>query len=257
MHYGKCVGVSYKSAKQQYQDIKGMYVVLYRSPSVNENEFIDAFLNWCGNYLDFESFKVICGDFNINLFSETSSSKRMKSALNSLGLKQVVIEPTRVTKTSKTLIDYVVTNNYNMKAAVLFDEKISDHSTICFNAGMYKPKKIKAKYVDKLVKYSKEKFINNLLNIEWDKMYEMNVNDKLNYFSENLKKCISEFVKKVKVNCNNGKDWYKNEMFQKRIQRDNLYKKAYITGENDDWEEYNKNSTEYQKTITIIINYIQ
>src|ERR1700744_1424173 len=136
----------------------------------SDNEFIDLFEKWCDDNIDHEEPITICGDFNINLLNKTcSTSKRILRVIQSLGLKQIVTEPTRVTENTKSLIDYVVTNNYNMKASVLLDDKISDHSTITFNTGEIKVNNVK--FIERLVNYSKEVFINNLLNVEWYNSY--------------------------------------------------------------------------------------
>lgn len=90
-------------------------------------------------YLDYEQSIFVCGDFNINLLTRTCYSEKMLRVINDLPLKQIVKEPTRVTKESKTLIDYVLTKNYDQRADVLLDDKITDHSTISFCINGDKP----------------------------------------------------------------------------------------------------------------------
>lgn len=54
----------------------------------------------------------ILGDFNICLLHKLSVlCKKYQNCLNRFNLKQIIDEPTRVTCTSKTLIDHVVVNS--------------------------------------------------------------------------------------------------------------------------------------------------
>jgi hypothetical protein len=64
--------------------------------------------------------------------------KAMKRIIQDNRMKQLVNEPTRISqtmtqngkRTSKTMIDLVITNNYSMRANVMTAGKITDHSTI-------------------------------------------------------------------------------------------------------------------------------
>jgi len=124
----------------------------------------NLFEKWCDENIDHEERITICGDFNINLLTKSTYSNRIISVIQSMGLKQIISDPTRVTENSKTLIDYVITNNYNMKATVLMNDKITDHSTIVFDVGSVKA--CKNKSIEKLIDYSKEVFIDKLMKIE-------------------------------------------------------------------------------------------
>ena len=54
---------------------------------------------------------ILAGDVNIDMIKQqTSDVKRYSEILESLNLKQVVAKATRTTKSSKTLVDDVITN---------------------------------------------------------------------------------------------------------------------------------------------------
>ena len=55
---------------------------------------------------------------------------RIISIINPNDLRKVVNEYTRVTKTSRTIVDYVITNNYGIKSENCRTNKISDHEVI-------------------------------------------------------------------------------------------------------------------------------
>ncbi|CAH3037159.1 unnamed protein product [Porites lobata] len=54
---------------------------------------------------------LLAGDINLDMFRpEMSEMKRYNELLDSLNLKQMVTKATRITKTSKTLINHIITN---------------------------------------------------------------------------------------------------------------------------------------------------
>ena len=72
---------------------------------------------------------IIAGDFNIDWQSDFYKSK-LESLLNDNGLKRIMKEFTRITKNSKTLIDYIITNNEILSAKNNTNNKITDHECI-------------------------------------------------------------------------------------------------------------------------------
>ena len=71
---------------------------------------------------------LLLGDFNIDLLKTQS---RWKAITSSLGLTQVIKDPTRVTQTSETLIDHIYTNSPpTILSASVSDLSISDHAPI-------------------------------------------------------------------------------------------------------------------------------
>lgn len=77
-------------------------------------------------------------------------------------------------------------------------------------------------------------FIDNLMKVEWDRSYSLEANDKLDFLSTHLKECVNKFIKSVKVSNVNTKVWYNKDLEEQRKRRDNLYKVAYITGDQND-----------------------
>ena len=50
------------------------------------------------------------GDFNIHVIASSQYSNRLIKQLMYIGLKQYVTEPTRITKTARTIIDLTFSN---------------------------------------------------------------------------------------------------------------------------------------------------
>lgn len=210
------------------RNINGVFVVIYHSPSSSDAIFVNYFHDWCTDNLNPENINIITGDFNINLLVKNTYSDQILKVIDQIGMKQLVKSPTRVTKTSKSLIDYIISNNYIMKVVILYNEKISDHETISFSINDKKINDNKYKCVNKIVNYSKEIFVNNLLNIQWSEGFKLSANQKANFVISNIKKCIHEFIKSVKTKNTNNQQWYNNQLWEGRKQRNMAYRIATI-----------------------------
>ena len=76
---------------------------------------------------------ILLGDFNKNLL-EDNLDKEWQNLTLSLGLTQLISQPTRVTSSSKTLIDHIYTSNEdNISSVSVNKQTISDHYAILGN----------------------------------------------------------------------------------------------------------------------------
>ena len=55
---------------------------------------------------------LVLGDININYLSDCSITRQMRSMCDEASLTQMITVPTRVTQTSKTLIDHILTSDH-------------------------------------------------------------------------------------------------------------------------------------------------
>eukprot|EP00794_Sanderia_malayensis_P013554 gene13554-14954_t len=73
---------------------------------------------------------IILGDFNAN-FLNPNDNKELKTTINLNGFEQMVSEPTRITQTTETLIDLILTNNpMNINKIIVTPLSIGDHELI-------------------------------------------------------------------------------------------------------------------------------
>ena len=110
---------------------------LYRNPTESQ-EWSDNFVKMMdmANVLNLNM--VVLGDFNINL---KHSQPLWKTITCTLGLTQLITQPTRITKTSATLIDHIYTNNPGKIYNIRVDPTcISDHNPILCNLSCRSPK---------------------------------------------------------------------------------------------------------------------
>ena len=105
-------------------------VGVYRSPRSQEAEFCHIFEEIVEELSESAKDIVIVGDFNIDWSRESVYKMKIECIINDNGFKQLIKDYTRVTKDSKTVIDYVITNVTNITSDISSTNKISDHELI-------------------------------------------------------------------------------------------------------------------------------
>ena len=105
---------------------------IYRPPDSN----IDSFTNIISNYLHSISHNktvYLCGDFNIDIFKH-NNNKHIKDFIDNIyqfGYHPLINKCTRITYTSKSIIDNIYTNNNNIPFINgLLMSDVSDHLLI-------------------------------------------------------------------------------------------------------------------------------
>ena len=141
------------------------------------------------------------GDFNINLLNCEShpESNDFLLMLNSYFLLPYILQPTRITEKSATLMDNVFANIYAMNAiSGNLVSQISDHLPQFLIVDNLKANyKILNYYKNDFSKFDEEKFINDFSLLDWANISSDNkdANTKFNIFYDQ----ISQLVKSVLV----------------------------------------------------------
>jgi len=104
------------------------------SQSDQFDQFIELFSNSLSGLVDVYNRIYLFGDFNIDTLKYNSSNQVTEyiDLLYSFGFLQIITKPTRVSDSSATLIDHVLTNVYcKTYETVALCSQISDHFPIC------------------------------------------------------------------------------------------------------------------------------
>ena len=105
----------------------------YKPPNFNVHNFLIDFENTLVNIIP-KCDEIIClGDFNIDLINVNSlATKNFMNLLESLGLKQIVNNPTRVTLNTTSLLDYIILSEERSfsKSDTVSLPNISDHELV-------------------------------------------------------------------------------------------------------------------------------
>jgi hypothetical protein len=169
---------------------------------------------------------IILGDINRDLLNEQIKFS-WSNYLTSLGLSQIIKEPTRVCEYSKTLIDHIyVTNQENILDTRVLNIGISDHFPIfCnrkINFSIPKKQHICIRYRSHK-NFNEINFKNDLNKIQWSEILQIrDVNVALGmferFFSEVLDKHLPLRTHRVKTL--NQPDWITSEILDTIKERD-------------------------------------
>lgn len=123
------VSVKCNNAKDKIGSLKFILVCIYRPPKSKVLDFLDKIEALFYDIMKSGQYVLFCGDWNLNLLDNSNLNvKFLKDMLLSFNLRQLVDQPTRVTPTSKTLLDIVVTNiNVNNILCKSIFNVLSDH----------------------------------------------------------------------------------------------------------------------------------
>ena len=204
---------------------------IYRPPSANVNMFFDEFESLVTALADPQPDLVFLGDFNIDyLNSANSNSAQFRMITQSLGLGQLISQPTRVTPTNSSCIDhiYISPPGFALEAGVSVCG-LSDHDleyvTISRKGKRAEP--IKVEYVD-YKHFVESDFIKGLEEIDWDFLDTIgDIDTKLSAFMSMFKfVCDQHTTVKEKLIRSKPSPWITPELKALYHQRDWTKQKA-------------------------------
>ena len=217
--------------------------IVYKPPT--DNRFLDYLFKGLNDFNLMENDLFILGNTNINILdngenilnkyknmSKRKSNfgaipKKYAQICSTLGLKQLIKQPTRITCHTSTLIDHIITNSEEKVAkGGVINTLLSDHQLI------RKIKRVKTnnhKQISfrSLKNYSMENFEQELKNIafpNYGKFSDVNspYSDLVNKITQalnNLAPCKTIRVK------NQSNEWFDGELAEQISNRDKLFKK--------------------------------
>ena len=175
------------------------------------------------------------GDFNINLLNCEShpESNDFLLMLNSFFLLPYILQPTRITERSATLIDNIFANTYAMNAiSGNLVSKISDHLPQFLIVDNLKiDYKVLNYYKNDFSKFDEEKFINDFSLLDWNSFSSdyMGANTKFDILYDQISQFINSHVPRRKLSKReiklSTKPWITKPIFAKIRYRDKLYSK--------------------------------
>nr|CAI5824394.1 unnamed protein product [Callosobruchus analis] len=135
--------------------------------------------------------KFIClGDFNIDLLNSTHATNLFSNLLDSSGLIQVIKEPTRVTKNSATLLDFIlISDNISIsKVGSVPCYHISDHELVYVDVSVSRNKAVNNMKTYRDIKNMNLSVLyDELQSIPWRNVYDIdNIDGKVEFFNENI-----------------------------------------------------------------------
>ena len=153
----------------QYKTLKSFLLcVTYKPPDCNVACFED-FRDRYTQVLVYGLPILAIGDLNCDLLVSSSKSRTLNNLCTSLKMKQLITQPTRVTETSKSLIDVIFTSNPAISVdSGIVETHISDHYLVFAALNLKMPKPPAAYVVARSYKYyDSRSFLSDLNKIPW------------------------------------------------------------------------------------------
>lgn len=200
---------------------------LYRNPS-ERVEWVERFEKFLDIVLHDNKEIILLGDFNKDLLN-SNMHREWLILTESLGLSQLITEPTRVTNSSSTLIDHVYsTQEENLAQVHVSRIGISDHFAILCNRKLnanFKKNEHKSITYRSFKKFEEADFLNDLLAKPWNEIDEnQDIDDKLDtwytLFNETVNKHAPLKTHRIKKDIQ--PDWLTSDILDNMKERDKL-----------------------------------
>ena len=235
----ECISVNIKL--QQSNTIN--FSCLYRPPSSSLTTFIDNMHDYHRFIHENATELHILGDMNIDLMNDMRRTAYIR-AMNSLGFKQIIDRPTRITLSSETLIDHILTNRneYIIERGTLVCG-MSDHDMIYMVR-----KKPHTKKEKKVISFRSLKtmniaaFTNEVNNLPW------NIVDCCDDSNDILDSIHKLLLPVVNMHCpimkrsvqSKTSPWMTSEVLERIKTRDKLKKNYLKNKDRAGWEHYKR-----------------
>lgn len=260
-----------------------LLVGIYRTPQFENSEFLNRLNKLINNLVRKEKNLIIIGDFNIDTLKDSPELKELKSILLRCGMNYIIDFPTRVTNTSKTCIDNILTNiNKDQIKTEGIVTALSDHDGQLMEL-LTCPKKIDnttLNYWGRNFSVDNMKLFKSLLEKEnWLTLFNSNIESKYdtfhnifqyyfnlsfpkvrkkiykhqnskNWITENLKKNKNDLIELNNLVKESGSEVLKTQLKEKTQQ----YKLNVMSAKRNYYSDKVKNSENISKTVWEIIN---
>ena len=221
-------------------------VAVYRPPGT-EDEFFCYFEDVIKS-LDFENKEIIViGDMNCNYLAESRNSEliNLTEISEVYQLTQIINKPTRITVTSKSLIDLIFTNQESRVVSHgVIDCGISDHCLVYVVRKIAVPTNNRHKYITtrSFKNFNSSFFIQELQSLPWGDIEFLDSPDEMwdvwkQLFTSVANKHAPLKTKRVRHKVS---PWLTPDLKGMIIKRNHLKKKAVRSGDLNDWNEYRR-----------------
>lgn len=227
---------------------KTLVACIYRPPS--EKKFLNKWVPILESVCSKRKNMVILGDFNYDLSysnkTDNAVTNSFAKSLYSFNLVNLIKQPTRITDTSSSLIDLIITTQLFSKSHICltgcYDPCISNHHLVYTSLNFKKPKRT-PKFIEVSKCLDESKLIKDFENVPWQicSIFD-DVDDSLWCWEHLYKSIVTKHVtvRKVKVR-QNSKPWINGEIRKELNNRHKLLLKARKTSKGStEWKAYKK-----------------
>ena len=183
---------------------------------------------------------VLTGDANCDLLFKNPRGDALWSFRASVNAHQLIDRPTRVTMTSRSLLDVVMVSNKDIvKTSSVLDLTISDHYLVYVVLDMKVPKPPPTYITTRSFRnYTADQFSSDITQVPWETVELMDsVYDRVNAFKDLFLTCLDNHapIKTLKLKRKSNPSI--TAEIKKRIKtRNKLHKRAHKSGSHEDWK---------------------
>ncbi|MCG8045232.1 MAG: reverse transcriptase domain-containing protein [Candidatus Thiodiazotropha endolucinida] len=219
----------------------------YRPPN-STVDYWDNFENNIERASDQNCDMIIVGDLNHDILSKTISNSHLLRIMSKFNLENLIHEPTRITDTSQTCLDLIITNHTSIiNNTEVLPPFQSDHSTIAaeITSKTYKTQSFK-KTIWKYEEADIPAIENNLNAIDWSFIQNHENIDFINEkFTSTILGVAEKSIPQVKFTIRpNDKPWMTSSIRKHMRQRNRLYTKAKTKNSTYHWHNYKNKRNE-------------
>ena len=220
-----------------------VFCVIYWPDYCPVSCFVDDFMDNYSQVLILGKPLLITGNLNCNLLKPScSKAVALLDCYKSVNLTQLISEPTRVTDTSSTLLDVIITSNTNLvENSGVLPCHISDHylvhTTLKLKVSKHPPRFVKMGFFRH---YDGQQFVADLERIPWDEVaWVDDASEMLDKFNNKFIEVLDSHAPvktiRIKHRCCPFVDAEIQDLMRNR---NVLLKRARQTRLPADWEEY-------------------
>lgn len=223
---------------------------VYKSPRASNRLFCDKMEELVTELSEENVDFLLAGDININWLAVNDTYRReMERLVQENGAKQIVDFPTRITETSSTLIDYLITNSRIVAVKSVPTLNISDHETLLIEMAIPAQRLEEFKTIN-FFRYDAERFYERIGESNISHLEEIaDVNEISSEFERELRRVVSEFVSTKRIRANENK-WFNQHLYNLRDSKIIARQRAKFTNERVNWNKYKKVRNKFKACIT-------
>lgn len=227
----------------------------YRPPSGNQTAFLEHIVNIVGKvgeerYAD----TFLLGDMNLDhtIRKKNELTINLENTLKSLGLKQQITKPTRVTTSNKSLIDVIYVKSSKKLMPFICESSLSDHFLVGCVRHLSYTQPAKITYEARSYKnYSIEAAREYYSTFDTSPIYDMNdVNLIWGFLLSIIQKCATKLCPYKTISTRAEKaPWMSSELLHSINDRDKAFLEAYESSDPNKIIEAKKKRTATKKAV--------
>ena len=193
---------------------------------------------------DFNTGNIYLDHHHHNHNGTSSFDHTLKDAADALDLKQLIIEPTRISQSSSNLRDLIFTSNDNIisNSGTLSSFGQLDHFPIYATIQIPTVEENKLPVTKNIWDYSKTNIpllTETLQNVSWDDILQRDIHTATDTFISTLQEAARLTIPIKQINLNHRqKTWINGDLKRNIRKRDRLFKTAKRTNDPNDWNRW-------------------